>query len=70
MEHELAAWCRRVDSLCQRAEPYPALGQILGHVDQVPQTAPEAVEFPDGQDIALGQRLESGRELWAIVARS
>ena len=51
-EDELAARGGGVDRLLKAAEPDPALGQAGDGVDQVPQGAAEAVEFPDDQGIA------------------
>ena len=42
--------------------------QIVHGIDQMPQVAPEAVELPDDQRIALPQGLEAGRQAGTVVA--
>jgi hypothetical protein len=40
----------------------------VDQVDEVAQVAPEPVELPRDQDVALAQRLEAGGEPWPVVA--
>jgi hypothetical protein len=49
VEDELAARGGGVDRLLEAPEPDPLLGQAGDGVDQMPQRAAEAVEFPDDQ---------------------
>src|SRR5215204_3210733 len=47
-----------VDRLLEAAEPDPAVGQSGDGVDQVPQGAAEAVQFPDVQGVAGAQLID------------
>jgi hypothetical protein len=64
VKDELAARRSGVDRFLEATEPNTAVGQAGDGVDQVPQRAAEAVEFPDDQGIAGPQLvqhlLESG----------
>ena len=74
VEDELAARGGGVDRLLEAAEPDAAVGQAGDGVDQVPQGAAEAVEFPDDQGVAraelVQELLEGGRSVRAPLAVS
>ena len=62
-EDEAAGRGCRVDLralACQHAQADAAVRQFLHDIHQVVQVAPEAIQFPDDQGIALAQRLEAG----------
>jgi hypothetical protein len=71
VENELAAGGGGVDRLLKATEPDPAVGEAGDGVDQVPERAPEAVEFPDDQGVAgpeLVQELGEGGAVGAGAA--
>jgi hypothetical protein len=75
VKDELAARRGGVDRLLQTAEPDLALGQAGDGVDQVPQGAAEAVEFPNDQGVAGAQLVQqllsrTGRSARAPLAVS
>jgi hypothetical protein len=71
VEDELAAGGGGVDRLLETAESDPTLGEAGDGVDQLPQGAAEAVEFPDDQGVAgaeLVQELLEGGPVGAGAA--
>ena len=67
-EHELAARGGGVDRLLEAAEPDAAVGQAGDGVDQVPEGAAEAVEFPDDQGVAGAELVQELLEDGAVGA--
>ena len=65
MEDELAAGGGGVDRLLEAAEPDPAVGEAGDGVDQVPEGAAEAVEFPDDQGVAGAELVQELGRGWA-----
>jgi hypothetical protein len=57
-----------VDRLLQAPEPDAAVGEAGDGVDQVPQGAAEAVEFPDDQGVAGPQLVQELGEGGAVAA--
>jgi hypothetical protein len=68
VEDELAPGGGGVDGLLQAAEPDAAVGEAGDGVDQVPQGAAEAVQFPDNQGVARAQLVQDLFEDWAVGA--
>jgi hypothetical protein len=68
VEDELAARRGRVDGFLQAPEADPALSQAGDGVDQVPQGAAEAVEFPDDQGVTGPQLVQDLFENRAVAA--
>jgi hypothetical protein len=66
VEHELAAWGSDVDHLLQAAELDTAVGQPGDGVDQVPEGAAEAVEFPDDQGVTGAELVQELLEGGAV----
>jgi hypothetical protein len=60
------ARCRGVDALGDRFERDATLVQIVGDVDEMPQTACQSIETPDHQDIAFAGLIESFAEFGPI----
>jgi hypothetical protein len=57
-----------IDRFLEAAEPDPAVGQAGDGVDEMPQGAAEAVEFPDYQGVAGPQLVEHLLECRAVGA--
>jgi hypothetical protein len=68
VEDKLAARGGGVDRLLEAAEPDAALSQDGDGVDQMPQGAAEAVQFPDDQGVAGPQLVEELLEGGAVGA--
>jgi hypothetical protein len=68
VEDELAAGRGGVDRLLKAAEPNVALSQASNGVDQMPQGAAEAVEFPDDESVAGSQLVQDLLEGGAVGA--
>jgi hypothetical protein len=68
VEDELAARGGGVDRLLEAAEPDPTVGQSGDGIDQVPEGAAEAVQFPDDQGVAGPQLVEELLEGGAVGA--
>ena len=68
MKDELAARGSGVDRFLQATESDPALGQAGDGVDQVPQRAAQAVQFPDDQGVTGPQLVQKLLEDGAIGA--
>ena len=47
-----------------------ACGEVMHGVDQVAEVAAEAVEFPDGEGIALPEGFETGGESGPVITFS
>ena len=57
--------CRcRVDGFREGLKPGPGLAYAVDHDDELPEGAPEAIQFPDGQHIT---RMGSAHETDKIV---
>src|ERR1019366_3035800 len=52
----------------QHPEADAARGEVMDRVHEGAQVAPEPVELPDDERVALAQRLETRREAGPIVA--
>jgi hypothetical protein len=68
VEDEFAAGGGGVDRLLEAAEPDAAVGEAGDGVDQVPQGAAEAVEFPDDQGVARRRLVQDLLEDGAVAA--
>src|SRR5215213_8385897 len=68
MEDELAARSGGVDRLLEAPEPNPTLGQPGDGVDEMPEGAAEAVEFPDDQGVTGPQLVQELLEDGAVGA--
>jgi hypothetical protein len=67
VKDELAAAGGRVDRLLEAAEPdFPTL-QDGDRLDQVLERAPQPVELPDDEGVALPEVVEGGPELRAVA---
>jgi hypothetical protein len=66
VEDELAAGGGGVDRFLEAAEPDAAVGQAGDGVDQVPQRAAEAVQFPDHEGVAGAQLVQELGEGGAV----
>jgi hypothetical protein len=61
VEDELATGSGGVDRLLEAAEPDATAGQAGEGIDQVPQGAAKAIEFPDDQGVARAQLVQDLR---------
>ena len=52
----------------QDLEAHALGGEVVHGIDEMAQVAPEAVELPDDQHVALAQGFEAGRQAGAVVA--
>jgi hypothetical protein len=68
VEDELAAGGGGVDRLLQTAEPDATVGESGDGVDQMPEGAAEAVEFPDDQGIAGAQLVQKLLQTGSVAA--
>jgi hypothetical protein len=68
VEDEAAAWCRGVDALGQRSEPDAAPGQCRDGLDEVGQRAPEPVQLPNDQHLAVPHVVECSLQAFAVRA--
>lgn len=51
-----------VDTLGERLKPGPGFADAVDHDDELPEGAPEAIQFPDGQHIPRPEDGQSGGE--------
>ncbi len=49
-----------VDTLGKRLKPGPGLADAVDHDDELPERAPEAIQFPDGQHVTGPKDGQSG----------
>jgi hypothetical protein len=68
VEDELAAGSGGIDRLLEAAEPDAARSQAGDGVNEVPEGAAEAVEFPDDQGVAGAQLIQDLVEDWPVGA--
>jgi hypothetical protein len=68
MEDELAARRGGVDRFLQAAEPNPMLGKAGDGVDQMPQGAAEAIQFPHDQGVTRPQLVQDLGESGSVGA--
>jgi hypothetical protein len=68
VEDELATGSGGVDRLLEAAEPDATAGQAGEGIDQVPQGAAKAIEFPDDQGVARAQLVQDLLEDRAVAA--
>jgi hypothetical protein len=68
VEDELAARRGGVDRLLEAAEPDTAVGEAGDGVDQVPEGAAEAVEFPHHEGVTGAQLVQDLGEGGAVAA--
>jgi hypothetical protein len=55
MKHEFAATRRGIQVLLETLEANAPLRQVGDDLDEMPERAPEAVELPDHEDVAIAQ---------------
>ena len=72
-EDEFAGGRRRVDRRAlagQYAQSDTAGREVVHGVDEMPKIAPEPIELPHHERVALAQRLQAGGEAWPLVLRA
>jgi len=64
LEHEFSDGAAGVDRFCQAAKGYALLVQLIEDLEQILQASGDSIDFPDHQDVARGQRLETLTQHW------